>query len=197
MIARPGFYELVCDPGPAGLMLATMITERADYPLWIVSVPMADDVKSVWGDLSRYPGHAVDRVGVAFWAIKEAGSFYDLIVLCDLASLLPDHSASRHIARSVRRAVSGWTPACPVLVLNQYRHPAPPGGIFWRQVGVSRLLQTLYNDWGFTLAHLEGSRCFVVKYPTYKVEYRPLYRVEQYLVEGVELAEGIDNRWIM
>lgn len=195
--STPGYYELVIDPDYAGLMLATLIAERAENPFWIVSVPMIDDVRAVWGRLDRWPAFAVDHVNVAFGAIQELRPDIDLVVIYDLASLLPDHSASRYIARSVKRAIAGWEPEIPVLVLNQHRHPAPPGGVYWRTRCRSRRLRTLYNEWGLTLAHLEGGDRFVIEYPYIAAQFRALKPVERYLLRGMELRKEIDNRWLI
>lgn len=195
---EPGYYELICDPGPAGLMLATMIAEQAENPFWFVSIPMIDDVRAALGSLSRWPTYAVDHVKVVFGTIQECKAQFDLVVICDLTTLLPDHSASNHIARSIQRAIAGWEPQMPVLVLNQYRYPAPPGGVYWRTRRRSRRLRTLHDDQGFTLAHLQdsGGR-FVMKGPGRPTEFGTAGEEGAQLIQDLKLGERIDNRWLI
>jgi hypothetical protein len=195
---EPGYYELVIDPGPAGLLLAMLISRQAERPFWFVSMPMLDDVRMALGSFSLWPMYAANHVRVVFGMIQECQpGASDLVVVCDLETLLPDHRSSRYIAKSVQRAIAGWEPEMPVLVLNQHRHPAPPGGVYWRTRCRSRRLRTLYNDYGLTLAHLEGGDRFVMAGPGREPAFCPAGEEGTQLIRELGLAERIDNRWLI
>jgi hypothetical protein len=97
---------------------------------WVVAPQ--DQSEQVWARLGWEPSVALkaETVGMAFQMLKTLQDVYDLVVLDSLAGLAPDHPEAHNIAPYVRRAL--YAPKVPHLIINQDRHPCPPGGMLWR-----------------------------------------------------------------
>ena len=201
----PGFYELVYEHDSGGLFLAALIARKFERTLWLFSTAAADDMHAV-ACTDKQDGHEshgliASKMSSAFSTIRAQGRNFDLYVIDDLSSLLPDHSGSRHVAKSLQRAVVGWEPSAPVLVLNQERHPAPVGGLYWRQRRVSRRLITIRDGTPLLLSWLQEGpeRRFLIWYPWGKPQFRRLSRPEQVvLLRGLSFTQSEPyGEWIV
>ena len=142
----PGWYELVSQGnGGDASILAALIAESFKNVLWISSGGALDCVAV---NMVTRPVVLlnIDRVDVAFEAIKTVEAAFDLIVLDSLAGLRPGHSQANNIAPDVQRGIFGWSPSVPVLVTNQQRYPIPLGGLKWRLAVRSRTLFSIYES---------------------------------------------------
>lgn len=182
--AIPGLYELVeTGDGTAATLVAAMIAKEAGHALWVSSPDAYAPALYAAVQLSVSAGYQCARVSVALDAIKVAESLEacNLAVVDNLAGLHGDHPGARTIAADVKRAIMGWSPRIPVLVVNNWREPAPPGGVYWRGRANARTLDVLRQE--PLIAHLadfqEGCPpLFLVWYPNYRPELRPLKSVE-------------------
>ena len=183
---RPGLYELVGDENGTGTALAALIARRVKGPVyWLTSTadyaPAIFNLLDWWPTGQLYQGsrvapafefmRAVDRAGVA-----------DLIVLDSLAGLHGTHPQAQTIANDVKRGVAGWEPQTPVLVVNQARVPAPPGGVHWRARVNSRELIPLHSTPIISLLadYTFVNPWFLVWHPGRQPEFRPLEQVEEW-----------------
>lgn len=178
----PGLYELVdCGDGAAGTLLAALIGRQVERVCWITSP--ATYAPAIFGAVAWQP-HMLfqgSQVAYAFEVAKAISSEADLIVIDSLAELRGMHPESKTISAAVKRAVMGWDPAIPILVTNHWRHPAPPGGVYWRGRANSRCVIPLREQPLIALLEdfQEGhAPLFLVWYPNYRPEFRPLKNVE-------------------
>jgi hypothetical protein len=181
----PGLYELIeTGDGTAATLVAAMIAKEALDPYWISS-PQADapEILRLAGCNPWY--EVVSRAYVALTAVRGVDEAcpgeFDLFVIDCLADMRGTHPEARTIAADVKRAVIGWKPAVPVLVVNNWREPAPPGGVYWRGRVNTRVLDVLREE--PLIAHLDDFQegcppLFLVWYPNYRPELRPLKPIE-------------------
>jgi len=132
----PGWYEIVdVQPDAGAVQFAAQWAARYPLVLWISTPAKIDDWSIVAPLLQGHCTSAllqIEKVSVAMAVIRDVQTCSDCVVLDDLATLLPDHPSATRIAPDVRRCIAGWTPQIPILVVNQWRRPAPPGGAQWR-----------------------------------------------------------------
>jgi len=158
-----GWYELLGKPGSGKTTLAVLIARQYEQVLWLSAVQESGIPPILAYEPTRLV--EVERVDVAFEAMRAAHRYADFIVLDSLAGLKASHPSARRIAPDVRRS---WfeRPKCPILVVNQQRYPHPPGGVLWRAVVNSRTLE-LYRSRPVLLSKLDyrwlvwwpGSNC--------------------------------------
>ena len=135
---KPGWYELRGEEQVGKTTLAIMIAKEYGSVLWL-SAPQEDPaILLAVLDWEPTLTRVVSRVDVLFAAARAAQEHVDLIVIDSLAGMAPSHPDANNIAPDVRR--SWFEPSIPILVINQDRHPAPPGGAFWRGVVNTRSL---------------------------------------------------------
>lgn len=182
----PGLYEIVAtDDGAAGTLLALLIAKASGLHdvCWITSY---DDYAPSLFSAALYTPRHLYETAQARYALETAkgmdrSSGADLVVIDSLAGMRGVHPEARTIAADVKRAIIGWEPSIPVLVVNQWRYPAPPGGVYWRGRVSSRTIDVLRQE--PMIAYLDDFQpgCpprFLVWYPSYRPELRPLRSVE-------------------
>jgi hypothetical protein len=181
----PGLFELVgTGDGTAATLLAAVIAKEARDPYWIAS-PHGGEPALIQaaGCNPWYEGE--DR---AYYALLGARSIadlgpHDLVVIDCLADMRGVHPEARTIAADVKRAIMGWEPTIPILVVNNWRNPAPPGGVYWRGRANSRRLIALREEPLIALLDdfQEGhAPLFLVWYPPFNFgpTLRPLLSIE-------------------
>jgi len=149
-----GWHELVGDPGSGKTTLAALLAKEIGYTLWLTTPQELSEPVLRWINPNCYVC-PVEKVSEAFKIAREAQGSVDFIVLDSLASLKPDHPDARNIAQDVTRHL--FTPTVPILVINQDRHPVPPGGARWVSVSSRRRL-TLYRQRPLLVAYLDDGR---------------------------------------
>lgn len=129
-LKRPGFHQLTGPASCGKTTYAILQSVGRDRVGW-VGAPL-DDPMFLFSTLGWQPDIFVEagRVSDAFWAMRDMQRVADFIVLDSLAALMPDHPQSPQIARDVERA--WFRPSVPILIINQQRYPAAPGGSLWQ-----------------------------------------------------------------
>jgi len=153
---EPGYYEL---RGGAQTGKTTVALLLAMSKLWrgrTVFVTTQEEyspsvTEAVTGEALPDWLVTVSRVS-EFFELVSMVPWGQLVILDSLATLRPDHPAARQLAPSVERH---WCrPPCPVLVVNQDRHPYPAGGWFWRLQLRGEFELVRYRDRPFLLSEL-------------------------------------------
>ncbi len=185
--SRPGLYELVGNGEDATLVAAIIAQRIGGACLWIRS-PETRDPRSFEKIFNWSPSVCLEAeiVGAAFQAVRDLSPVYDMIVLDSLAGLRGDHPGARNVAQYVTRAIRGLRPTIPVLVTNQHREPAPPGGMWWRETVVSRSLLFVRHNAPPFMSWLMGTNQWMVWYADSVPELRCLSPSERKLVQGRE-----------
>lgn len=154
---RPGYYELTGPPASGkttvGLLLAVskvysghiiFVTTYEEYSPPVTEVVTGDVLPEWFVMLSK----AKD-----FFELVSMAQPGQLVILDSLATLRPDHPAKEELASSVARH---WVrPKCPVLVINQERHPVPIGGLLWRNNLIGRMELVMHRDRPFLMSELQ------------------------------------------
>lgn len=126
------------DPMAGGALLAAIVAMQYENVVWLQSPQASISIINV---LDWSPTHIfqVDRIDHMFSVVSEVHRCVDLVVVDNLAQFAPKHPQNVQISSDVERY--WFAPECPVIVLNQVRHPLPPGGAYWRSM--LRTKQTL------------------------------------------------------
>jgi hypothetical protein len=174
----------VGDENGTGTALAVLIARQVEGAVVWLTDPNSLN-PAIFNRLGWYPVnlYQVDMVAAGLEAVRglDLSGEAALIVLDSLAGLRGTHPQARTIANDVNRGIAGWEPQTPVLVVNQQRDPAPPGGVRWRRRANSRTLIPLLDRPIISLfqEHVAGvPPWFLVWYPKYRPEFRPLRRRE-------------------
>ena len=172
-----GWHELSGDMGAGKTTLAVLAAREYERVLWISAPQEYSPTIFEALDYEPYALWSVGLVRIAFEAVYQAQGDVDLVVIDSLAGLGPTHSQARTIAADVRRA--WFEPDIPILVVNQDRYPAPPGGTWWRSCLAGSQTLVKYRDRPFLMSQLvPDGRWFIWKD---KPELRGLSREEEEL----------------
>jgi hypothetical protein len=163
--SQPGYYELVggpqCGKTTVGLLL-TQSKRVAGRAWWLTThVEHSPGLKD-WGWPSyELRGYVINTVEVFFdFVVSEAVERQDFVFLDSLATLTASHPDAKQIAPSVARH---WArPKCPVLVINQERWPASPGGQKWRMGLKGRFSLVKIREQPFLLSSLEPTGLYLL-----------------------------------
>jgi len=150
----PGYYELTGPPASGkttvGLLLAVsklysgrtiFVTTQEEYSPSVTEIVTGEALPEWFVTLSKV-SEFFELVG-----LMEPGQ---LLILDSLITLQPDHPGRVEIASSIARH---WVrPRCPVLVVNQQRHPVPVGGILWRSNLVGQFTLMTHRDRPFLMS---------------------------------------------
>lgn len=132
IVVQRGLNQLVGEPAVGKTTLALLASQQYQAPLILVSEPL--------GRLaSLAPKHRVVQVQsivVAFELIYQVqeGQAADMVVLDDLASLVPSHPKAQWIVSTLREAMAGKVWTLPILIVNQARYPRVPGGSLFQSL---------------------------------------------------------------
>lgn len=128
LFSRPGYYELVGGPQVGKTTVACLLARRHESSIFITT--HEEDSPTIYEATGVDWTIPIQTVADFFEIVRmaEPGVF---IILDSLATLTPDHPASKQIAGSISRHIV-VSPPCPVLILNQERYPISVGGVFWR-----------------------------------------------------------------
>lgn len=158
LFSRPGYYELLGGPQVGKTTASCLLAQMYEASIFITTP-------------EEYSPTILEVIGVDFVVpVETVASFFEIvkmaesgvfIVLDSLATLRPDHPASKQIAGSINRHIV-MPPPCPVLVVNQERYPVAIGGLLWRasRSGVFRLVK--YRDRPFLLSKLTPAELWLV-----------------------------------
>ncbi len=190
---RSGLFELIGNGDDATLVTAIIAQRCGGDCLWIRS-PESRDPRTFEQIFNWMPSLCLEAeiVGAAFQAIRDLSPVYDMIVLDSLAGLRGDHPGARNIAQYVTRALGGLRPTIPVLVTNQHRVPAPPGGIWWREAVISSQSLISVRNRPPLMSQLADSDKWLVWYPHGKPRLRSLKLIEvkYFNLEGLLSRQG-------
>lgn len=161
LYSTPGYYELLGGPQVGKTTVACLLarSKRVGGSSIFITTP------------EEYSPLIYEATGVD-WTIpiRTVARFFELVrmtepgvfvVLDSLATLQPDHPASKQIARSVNRHIV-VEPPCPVLVVNQEKYPVGVGGVFWRANLQGRFSLVKYRDRPFLLSKLTPTELFLI-----------------------------------
>jgi len=159
LFSKPGYYELVGEPqvGKTTCAVLLSLTQQTwGRSLFLSTLVEGDDV-------------LLNSLGVEWLSVSKATDFFKIVgecvpgmfvVLDSLATLRGSHPASVRIAGDISRH---WVqPRCPVLVVNQVRYPAPPGGCLWRANLKGQFRLVKYRELPFLLSKLEPTGLWLV-----------------------------------
>lgn len=190
-----GWYELVGDPQAGKTTLAALLAREIGYTLWLTTAQELSEpiLQRVNPSCDVY---LVEKVGEAFGIAREAQGDVDFVVVDSLASLRPDHPGARNVAGDVTCLL--FTPTVPILVVNQDRHPAPPGGARWVAVASRRRL-TLYRQQPFLASYLDDGR-WLTWWGSPKLggltEREKLFVGEEVMYEVFRVSQGQKRPWL-
>lgn len=184
-----GWYELVGQPQVGKTTLAALLAKHFQDVLWVWGAQEVSE--GILAEVGLEPACqlVVTTVSQAFEVIKEVGKNVDLAVLDSLAGLSPDHPQATRIAPDVARNI--FIPEVPVLVVNQVRYPAPPGGVRWASL-VSRRELAMFRDRPALLSQLipDEEERWLLWYPGSAPAFRKLEDRDQIWFPESEVVYG-------
>lgn len=129
---RKGLNQLIGEPAVGKTTLALLTAQQYEAPLILVSEHLGH--LTSLAPVSRVV--QVHSVVVAFELMyqMQEDRAADMIVLDDLASLVPSHPEGQQITKALGGVLAGKVWTVPILVINQERHPRPPGGSLFRSL---------------------------------------------------------------
>lgn len=163
LFSRPGYYELLGGPQVGKTAVACLLARSKQVCGSSIFITTSEEhTPEVFKAIGMEWAVAPDVLTVrGFFDVVAMASPGVFIVLDSLATLKPDHPASKQIAGSINRHIV-LSPPCSVLVVNQERYPVRSGGSLFRAVlsGVFRLVK--YRDRPFLLSKLEPTSLFLI-----------------------------------
>ena len=158
---QPGYYELVGGPAVGKTTAACLLARSKQACGSSIFITTPEEHSPTIYEATGVDWVVPVRTVADFFEIVRVAEPGVFVVLDSLATLQPDHPASRQIARSINRHIV-VSPPCPVLVVNQKKYPVGIGGVFWRANLQGRFSLVKYRDRPFLLSGLHPTSLYLI-----------------------------------